>query len=356
MPQKLLALVIATAACGPHLHSKAVSTRTYAATAACGQNLVDTSFVAEGAKWGESISVVVCGPRAISGHIQIDQGSLVWNGSFGSGQDNARCLASPVAVAATAEAAKEPGANGGAADAASTSRAVGPGARPVTAFREIPYRGEACPSHMTTVMQLLPIERGTRIGVRVWSREPNDLEGAILQIRHNIHRPSVSDAEWEKHLAKQEAKRQARIARGEPEAVGEPLQRPHEPNGPPPAARAEIRPPRPSVNAEWVAGYFHWAGEDWVWIGGSWRVPTGDVTRGLTVRAPRLPPPLRAETPPLAVAPGLVWVAGYWQWDGHGFVWVPGCWQVAPRRSATWISARWRASAGGVVFVPGGWR
>ncbi len=363
--------------------SKPVTTRTYAATAPCGQNLVDTSFVAEGAKYGENITVVACGTHEIGGYIEVDTPNLKWNGSFGRHRDadNSRCVARDLETAATAShrsgSTDQPKAGQHAAAAAGSTA---PATRPVTAFRQWTYSGEVCRYAMTTVMGLLPLERGTRIGVRIWSPEPIDLEGAVIRITHNIEKPNVSEAEWDKHLAKREAEEQRRLARekakqAEPPQPGEfdqiqrtvasaepdqddrswIGQRERGPSGPPPAARAETPPPRPSVNAEWLAGYWHWNQDDWVWIGGSWRVPQADVAGGLTVRAPHAPPPLRAETQ-LAARPGLIWIAGYWQWNGHDFVWVPGCYRRAPHAHARWRAARWQASGPGVVFLPGGWR
>jgi len=47
------------------------------------------------------------------------------------------------------------------------------------------------------------------------------------------------------------------------------------------------------------------------------------------------PPPPRAEVVTLAPGPGYVWVRGRWHWNGNAYYWVPGSW-VAP---ATDISA-----------------
>ena len=52
--------------------------------------------------------------------------------------------------------------------------------------------------------------------------------------------------------------------------------------------------------------------------------------------APEATPP--AQTPPAplpeivsaAPAPGMVWVAGCWHWDGSGYVWLPGHWESPP--------------------------
>ena len=44
--------------------------------------------------------------------------------------------------------------------------------------------------------------------------------------------------------------------------------------------------------------------------------------------APRPPdlPEIRSAAP----APGMVWVAGTWHWDGTDWVWLPGRWESPP--------------------------
>lgn len=44
---------------------------------------------------------------------------------------------------------------------------------------------------------------------------------------------------------------------------------------------------------------------------------------------PAAPPPLPEwKTGP--AAPGLVWIAGGWHWDGAAWVWLPGHWESPP--------------------------
>lgn len=43
--------------------------------------------------------------------------------------------------------------------------------------------------------------------------------------------------------------------------------------------------------------------------------------------APPAPLPEIVSTPP---APGMLWVAGCWHWDGSGYVWLPGHWESPP--------------------------
>lgn len=230
-----------------------------------------------------------------------------------------------------------------------------------------------------------PLRRGARIRIRLWSDLPNDLEGVTFVVRHSRARPSVSDEEWAEHLREEnrereqdwaEADRERAACERDPECAertrrrrardeahvarrvrAQDARRSREPDGPPPAARAEMRPPSPSVNAEWIDGYWTWSieGSTWAWISGRWRVPEADVAGGLTTRAPSAPPAAGRETPPPAPIAGAIWTAGHWQWDGRSWVWVAGSWQLPPSAGLRWQSAGWRATGGVFVFVPGGW-
>lgn len=367
------------AACGgPHLESKTVSTRTYTSQTSCGQDLVSTEFEARGAKWGESIIVSACGTREIAGYVEVDAdlesgGRIAWNGSFGNRSENSRCVVRDAESAVVAEGSGRSTQSGNAGnEPAGEAAATAPATQAPKAFREVQWTGDVCLHTMRTVMALPKLRRGSAIRVRVWSEEPNDLRGAVLRLAHAIEVPNVSEAEWERHLAKKEAKREKRERERErsPKASEAELrrrlaeaeawqeyeeERARRPSRPPPQSRGETPPPRPSVNAEWVPGYWHWADKDWAWIGGQWRVPGADVRDGLTVRAPHAPPALRAETRPARPARDMVWMPGYWQWNGSTFIWVPGTWVLAPRRDSAWRAPSWRAVDGGVVFVPGGW-
>src|SRR5262249_34098240 len=44
---------------------------------------------------------------------------------------------------------------------------------------------------------------------------------------------------------------------------------------PPVRVSVETQPPMPSAQSVWVAGYWHWQGQTWVWIDGHWDTPRG---------------------------------------------------------------------------------
>ena len=352
---------------------KPVTKRTYIADATCAQDLARTSFVAEGTRYGESITVTACGVHALAGSIdvradRVDTGPMTMSAWFGDRSDNGRCLAGDVVIAEAGRdtsSARAPDQTGGAGKAAARAAGTAPGA--VSSFREVEWPESVCPNTMTTTLHLGKLNKGTNIAVHLWSTRPNDVTGAMLRITHNIDKPNVSDEAWARHLARREARRKKALAR---EAKRKPEPRPPakkervvarrvrvepQPMAPPPAQRSEERPPRPSTNAEWISGYWHWSGKDWLWLDGRWRVPEADVAGGLTVAAPHGPPPPRSESRPPAPIVGAVWADGYWQWNGAAFVWVSGSWRIAPGADVSWQAPHWQPHARGVIFVPGRW-
>jgi hypothetical protein len=54
-------------------------------------------------------------------------------------------------------------------------------------------------------------------------------------------------------------------------------------NGPPPAPMNEPRPPQPTSDATWIAGYWHWTGMQYAWIPGHWE----NAPPGATWAAPQ---------------------------------------------------------------------
>lgn len=65
------------------------------------------------------------------------------------------------------------------------------------------------------------------------------------------------------------------------------------------------------------------------------------------------PPVPRVEV--RTVAPEVVWVPGYWAWDGRAHVWVAGRWAVPARVGDTWHEPEWRAHNHGWRFHRGRW-
>jgi hypothetical protein len=64
------------------------------------------------------------------------------------------------------------------------------------------------------------------------------------------------------------------------------------------------------------------------------------------------PPPVVEVVPPPRV--GMVWVPGYWEWDGRRHAWRKGRW-MRERRGMRWEPAHWVEHDGRWRFVPGHW-
>lgn len=67
------------------------------------------------------------------------------------------------------------------------------------------------------------------------------------------------------------------------------------------------------------------------------------------------PPPPLVETVVVAPGPGVVWVAGDWEWHGR-WVWGGGRWIYPPRPGVIWVSASWEHGPHGYRRYPGHWR
>ena len=67
------------------------------------------------------------------------------------------------------------------------------------------------------------------------------------------------------------------------------------------------------------------------------------------------PPAARAEViPPRPVGPHRwVWVPGYWRWNGHRYVWIGG--QYVRRAHGYWRPGHWDHRPGGWIWIGGGW-
>jgi WXXGXW repeat (2 copies) len=73
---------------------------------------------------------------------------------------------------------------------------------------------------------------------------------------------------------------------------------------------------------------------------------------GLVMVAPPQSPVESVGEPP---QPGLVWIAGYWNWVGGRHVWVGGHWQ-AGRPGYHWVAHEWVRQGDGWRLRPGHWQ
>jgi len=339
--------------------------RGYTAPSDCGQGPYRVEATALGARFGESIEVMLCAPRHLQGDYQVTSGGTSDPPKhFGTSNDSDRCkptaseIAHPVGGGVSAPAS---GGGGGAAAPVETAPRVA--LVPSTATF-----AETCPDGTRETSVILYYMEGGRDGaplvaagsplyVDVWSAEPLDLEGAsFVVVQRGVH-ADMTGERWQAYL---DAKAQWRdkwnaFVAGEVSAGRSTYidRTPHSAEAPPPA-RAEVKPPQPSAHAEWIPGFWQREGT-WIWSAGFWRVPDADVAAEQTVAAPVAPPAIKVEAPPSAPSATLVWTPGYWAWNGSAYIWIEGAWRIPPHAGATWIAPSWTPRAGRHVLVPGGW-
>jgi hypothetical protein len=74
-----------------------------------------------------------------------------------------------------------------------------------------------------------------------------------------------------------------------------------------------------------------------------------------TAVAPYAPPPKRAEIPPVAQSPDLLWLGGHWSWDGGKYRWTAGHYVQRPTPAANWLPGYWDQQSGGWLWTEGHW-
>jgi hypothetical protein len=336
----------------------------------CGQGPYRIEAEALSARYGEQLTVYWCSPHKIRAYYQgktvrPDGFTETSEGNFGATGGNAACKAER-AVEVHGDAATKSGSGSGSGggkppgDAAKpTETATAP--RRLDTIADMPTN--CYPSEMFGESWASPnnwaLEPKTRFVIDVWSNELEDFDGAVFVIDRQAVAAEITEERWQalfkarqawadRYWAKQDAS--PHVADNKTKTSTRPP--------PPPAPRAETQPPRPSTNARWIPGYWHYEDSEFHWVGGLWNVPASDVAKQLTVVAPTAPPTTKHDDRPVEPRPTrvAVWTPGYWSWDGRAYLWVAGAWRIPPAPGQTWQPARWIAAPRGVRFAPGGWR
>lgn len=334
----------------------------------CGQGPYRIELESLRASYGEQVVVYACGPREISGSYRFTvqrkaQVADASDSAFGFGRDNEACKAGRAQVVVATPGSSTGGGGGGGGPGGAAGKPTAPPAT-MTPMRLERVAGvpEQCRSRSSVVDTTYTASAGwipldAHLAVDIWSEEPNDFEGVVFVVEKRAVVADMTDERWK---AYQEADR-AWYARyrafldGEVTAGRTTLLDMKVKTPPPPPPRAEAQPPRPSRNARWIPGYWHYADTSFHWIAGLWQVPDEDVAKDLTVHAPAPPPAVRAEQPEPQPVATAVWASGQWQWDGRAWVWIAGAWRIPPSAQHAWRPAAWSIGARGAVFVPGGW-
>jgi len=341
----------------------------------CGQGPYRIETDSLRAHYGEQIVVYACGAHEISGNYRLTverkgRDETPSERAFGFRRDNEACKGDRAAVVQSGTGTGTgagAGAGAGSARKGSAGGAVAPPAKvKPTALGRVAGVPEQCKARSWIIDSTYEaygddVALDGHLVLDLWSDEPNDLEDLVFVIEKKAVVADMTVERWRKF---QDAERawfdryraylDGEVAAGRTTLIDMKVKSP-----PPPPPRAEKQPPRPSRNARWLPGYWHYEGASFHWIAGLWQVPEEDVAKNLTVQAPKPPPaaPPVVEKPreprPTATA---VWAPGQWQWDGRAYVWVDGAWRIPPSGQHTWKPSGWSITAGGATFVPGGWQ
>lgn len=205
----------------------------YRATSICGQGPYEIEVPVGNARWGEEVELRLATPRRIALHAvlvaddaEVAKDESVYNetGRTGGKAENTRCVADlRERIAAGRITPGTP--SGPPVQPGVRVRPPGepPPPREVTVAQLELEQGEPPPSFQLLHHGWRHPERGEprgrfgRIRIRLWSIEPNDLEGVRFGVRRIVWRPNVSDAEYEAYLAWIVADDEARRKRQEEE-------------------------------------------------------------------------------------------------------------------------------------------
>ncbi|HEY1546927.1 MAG TPA: YXWGXW repeat-containing protein [Kofleriaceae bacterium] len=322
-----IALVLVVAACSSDLRYQ---TQVFAAPQACAQGPFEVDVAADGTTAVDGIELVACTPRRLVGHAEIWIGSTAEMSTFGDTADNARCVGGgggAVVVAAAGSGSATSSAGGASAGSATKPVLVEQTFRGSAGDDEAAicagYGGSAqeiADYHVTRTSAEPRVHHGDAMTVRLWSVEPNDLDGVVFLIRHvtSTKPPKQLSKDEVAKLERDRAAENARIAK---QAVASPSPRstPQPTDTPwqaPPPPLAEARPDQPSAAATWVPGYWKWTGTSYGWVAGQWRdASIADM------------PAQRIEAPGDAPR-DAIWIAGAWHRSGGRWVWIGGRWRA----------------------------
>ena len=343
----------------------------YTAATTCGQGPYRIEAAALGARYGEQLEVNICAPRSLEGDYRFTRGTEQGEPRhFGSLNNSDHCVPTAAELAHHGTAPSDAGATtspprGGTAGAPASAPAA---AAPPTLAAVTGSVGETCPTgtYLTGILDYsmisasdgVPWSPGMPLVLDVWSTEPLDLDGAVFVVIQRGVRADMTVDAWKSYRDASDRYTDAwnaylagEVHAGRASYLDE---KPRSADAPPPP-RVESKPPRPSVHAEWIPGF--WQREQtWLWSAGFWRVPEADIAAEQTIQAPVAPPAAKPETVAApAASAALVWTPGYWAWNGSAYLWIEGAWRIPPQAGARWVAPSWAPRRGGVVLVPGGW-
>lgn len=86
------------------------------------------------------------------------------------------------------------------------------------------------------------------------------------------------------------------------------------------------------------------------------QLPPPPPLPSLEIRIGRQAPPrIRHERRTRRPDRNAVWIRGFWHWEGDNWVWIPGRWATPDRRGVRWVGPRYVREYGGYRYIPGHW-
>ncbi len=104
---------------------------------------------------------------------------------------------------------------------------------------------------------------------------------------------------------------------------------------------------------EWVAGYWRQTGDEFQWVPGFWNATPRDNRPPEVTYYPEPPAPPNV-APGVAPGPDMIYVPGYWMWNGDRYAWRAGYWNRA-RQGYLYVPSHYRWTPSGYVFIGGYW-
>ncbi len=205
----------------------------YHVTARCAQGPFELEVPVAGAAYGEEVELRLQTPRnvALQAVVIADEQEVAKAGAVFASTgvtdghaDNSRCVADARERLALGRAGGGgpvigtpggPGPGGASGGPGPGGAPIGPGTPPATGPTPRLEVDDRLVSSSTEVVRFRLQDRATatsRIRIRFWSIEPNDVEGVLFGVTRIDWRPNVSDAAWAAHLEAERVERERAAA------------------------------------------------------------------------------------------------------------------------------------------------
>jgi hypothetical protein len=107
------------------------------------------------------------------------------------------------------------------------------------------------------------------------------------------------------------------------------------------------------ASKEWVPGYWREVGENWQWVAGFWTAVQEEKAQPVTYY-PEPPAPPNVAPPGEAPRADMMYVPGYYMWNGDRYIWRAGYWTPG-RPDYVYVPSHYRWTPYGYVYVAGYW-